>query len=279
MIHYQLQLHPNGSAFAGYVTRWNLIPDGRPITTRTSDLLPVLYKGIPAILKIAREPEERWGGPLMVWWDGEGAARVLAHEGDALVLERAVGQRSLDEMAQSGHDDEASRIICDVAAKLHAPRPQPAPELIPLTHWFAELEPAALRMGGVLRQSLDASRGLLREPQSVGVLHGDLHHGNILDGGMRGWLAIDPKRLLGERAFDFANIFCNPDLETASAPGRLARQATVVALAAGLDRRRLLRWILAYAGLSAAWSMGTSDEDPDLALLIAELAAAELTKS
>lgn len=96
---------------------------------------------------------------------------------------------------------------------------------------------------------------------------------------MRGWLAIDPKRLLGERAFDFANIFCNPDLETASAPGRLARQATVVALAAGLDRRRLLRWILAYAGLSAAWSMGTSDEDPDLALLIAELAAAELTKS
>jgi streptomycin 6-kinase len=51
---------------------------------------------------------------------------------------------------------------------------------------------------------------LLAEPREVGVLHGDLHHGNVLDFGVRGWLAIDPKGLLGERGFDFANIFTNP---------------------------------------------------------------------
>ena len=39
-----------------------------------------------------------------------------------------------------------------------------------------------------------------------------MHHDNILDFGERGWLVIDPKRLHGERAFDYANIFCNPDL-------------------------------------------------------------------
>ena len=259
-----------------YLARWNLIPDGEPVTTRSSDLLPVLHHGAPAFLKVATEPEERWGAALMSWWNGEGAARVLAHDGAALLLERATGKRSLNEMARNGSDDEASRIICAVAAKLHAPRSLPPPELIPLTDWFRELEPAAERLGGVLPQAWEASRELLAKPRDVVVLHGDIHHGNILDFGARGWLAIDPKRLVGERGFDFANIFCNPDLETAAAPGRLRRQAAVVADAANLDRQRLLQWILAYAGLSAAWSLETQNESPELALMVARLAAAEL---
>ena len=122
------------------------------------------------------------------------------------------------------------------------------------------------------------ARELLAAPQDVTVLHGDLHHGNILDFGPRGWLAIDPKGLLGERGFDFANIFCNPDLAVATTPGRLARQVDIVALATGLGRSRLLKWILAYAGLSAAWTLGEG-ERPHLALAIAELAAAELAQA
>jgi streptomycin 6-kinase len=261
--------------FDPYLARWDLTPDGAPITTHSSRLLPVRRDGVPAMLKIALEAEERWGATLMAWWGGAGAARVLAHEGDALLLERAVGDGSLVEMARAGRDDEASRIICDVAARLHAPRHRPLPELLPLPRWFAELEPAAARHGGILRRAAATARELLAAPRDVGVLHGDLHHGNVLDAGPRGWLAIDPKRLVGERGFDFANIFCNPDPATATAPGRLSRQATVVAAAAGLDRGRLLRWILAYAGLSAAWILGDG-EDPTLDLAVARLAVAEL---
>src|SRR5260370_40949811 len=83
-----------------------------------------------------------------------------------------------------------------------------------------------------------------------------MHHGNVLNFGSRGWLAIDPKCLVGERYFDYANIFCNPDLETATMPGRLARQLRVVADAAHLERRRLLAWVRAWAGLSAGVSLG-----------------------
>ena len=102
-----------------------------------------------------------------------------------------------------------------------------------------------------------------------------MHHGNVLRFGSRGWLAIDPKGLVGERGFDYANIFCNPDQETATMPGRLARQTRVVAQAAGLDRTRLLGWVLAWAGLSAAFSL-QDRASPDVALKIAELAAMEL---
>jgi len=251
--------------------------DGAPFATHSSALLPVLYKNAPAMLKVATHPEERSGVSLMLWWNGEGAARVLAHHADAVLLERAVGPRSLSVLARTGHDDEASRNICSVAAKLHAPRPFPPP-LVPLATWFRELQPAAVRFGGILQKSLATSCELIENPAEVIVLHGDLHHANVLDAGPRGWLAVDPKGLLGERAFDFANIFCNPDFVVATAPGRLRKQAFVVADAASLDRRRLLQWILAYAGLSAAWSLTTPDEDPRVALAVAGIAAAELDR-
>ena len=229
------------------------------------------------MLKIARAAEERRGASLMTWWDGDGAARILAHDGAAMLLERATGHRSLAAMVHDGRDDEASRILCAVAARLHAPRNTAPPDLIPLSAWFAELEPAAAKHGGVFRHAAAAARDLLARPQDVCVLHGDLHHGNVLDFKERGWLAIDPKGLIGERGFDFANILCNPDFGIATSPGRLAHQASVVAEAARLDRTRLLRWILAYAGLSSAWTIGEGS-NAALASTVAELAAAEIAK-
>ena len=265
----------DGRMFDAHLARWGLVPDGAPITTHSSRLLPVRRGGVPAMLKIAHAPEERAGASLMAWWDGNGAARVLEHAGDALLLERALGSGSLAEMARSGQDDEASRILCAAAAGLHAPRAGPLPDLVPLARWFRALEPAAAAHGGILTHAAAAARELLADPRDVVVLHGDLHHGNVLDFGARGWLAIDPKGLIGERGFEFANLFWNPDRETATAPGRLARQTEVVAAAAGLERGRLLRWILAYTGLSAAWSLEDGDP-PDFALAVAEIAAAEL---
>jgi streptomycin 6-kinase len=110
--------------------------------------------------------------------------------------------------------------------------------------------------------------------RDVMVLHGDIHHGNVLDFGQRGWLVIDPKGLCGERCFDYANLFCNPTIETA---GRLARRVELVAESAALDRSRLLRWIVAWAGLSASWLL---DEGlcPERHLKVAALAAAELCR-
>ncbi|MGE0120245.1 MAG: aminoglycoside phosphotransferase family protein [Dongiaceae bacterium] len=255
-----------------------MTPDGDPIVTHSSRLLPVRRDGAPAMLKIAVEAEEKRGGLLMAWWDGQGAARVLEQDSDALLLERAEGKGSLLEMTVNGRDDEASRIICAVVARLHERRGHPPPDLIPLARWFQDLAPAAAERGGILTLCAATAQRLLDAPQDIVVLHGDIHHGNILDFGPRGWLAIDPKRLIGERGFDYANLFCNPELATVAAPGRLARQLDVVVEASGLDRRRLLEWILAYAGLSAAWflSDGTA---AGANLKVAELAAAELART
>jgi len=227
------------------------------------------------MLKVALAAEEKAGARVMTWWDGEGAARVLAHDDDAILLERAEETVSLADMVHGGHDSEASRIICAVVTKLHSPKAKPPPSLVPLTRWFQELDQAAATHGGVLAISASAAHELLAVPRDVGVLHGDIHHGNILNFGERGWLAIDPKGLVGERTFDYANLFCNPDHATATAAGRLSQQIHVVADAVGLERGRLLRWILAWAGLSVAWHLKDGAR-PQTALRVANIAAAAL---
>lgn len=263
--------------FRPWLRRWGLTRDGEDfVTVFRSHLLPVRQGGTPAMLKVALNQEEREGAALMTWYRGDGAARVLAYEGPALLLERAVGEKSLAAMARSGRDDAATALLCHAVARLHAPRPAAPPAMLaPLPVWFRQLEPAAHAHGGVLIKSAGAARRLLAAPRDAVVLHGDIHHDNVLDFGPRGWLAIDPKGLFGERGYDYANLFCNPDLATATAPGALARRVAVVSRAAGIEPRRLLQWVLAYAGLSAAWDIGDG-ADPALPLAIAGIAAAEL---
>ncbi|MGE7955460.1 aminoglycoside phosphotransferase family protein [Pseudomonas sp. NPDC089530] len=258
--------------FEPYLKRWNLQVDGAPVVTPGSHLLPVRLDDAPAMLKIALDDEEKHGNRLMAWWAGEGAARVYAQHGDGLLMERAMGQRSLMRMALAGEDDEVSRIVCASLARLHAPRPAPLPPLLGLPEWFKALGPAARREGGVLRRCLATADELLATPREQVVLHGDIHHDNVLDFEQRGWLVIDPKRVMGERGFDFANLICNPDLPTSSDPRRFTRQVEVIARAAGLERRRLLQWVLAYTGLSAAWFL----EDADTASAEHQLQVAEL---
>lgn len=105
------------SPFRVWLDRWELVADGPPFRTSNAQLLPLRSKGLPAILKLASDPDEKRGAELMAWWGGDTAAPVLAHDGNALLRERATGLRSLAEMSWNGQDDEAIRTPCLVAAR------------------------------------------------------------------------------------------------------------------------------------------------------------------
>lgn len=260
--------------FEPWLTAWRLTPDGAAFRTAYAgaSLLPVRQHGRAAMLKVSCHAEEQRGARLMAWWAGEGAAEVLAHEGDALLLERLEGPRSLVEMARSGADDEASRILCGVGDRLHAERPRSPPsDLLPLDGWLRALPAAAHAHGAAVTAGAAMLQDLLALDEAPVVLHGDLHHANVLDGGHRGWLAIDPKGITGPRGYDFANILCNPDPQTALASGRLDRQLAVVAEAARLAPRRLLQWLLVHAAVAGVWCV-QDGFDPTPAFALAEMA-------
>lgn len=248
---------------ARHLTGWSLTPDGAHLTTRSSWVLPVRHRTNPAILKVARIPDEEAGYRLMSWWDGQGAAEVFASADGALLLERGLGPRSLAQMARSGEDDEACRILCRTIARLHAPRPVSLPRLHPLEQWFQPLLTLA-PSDPTLAPAAEIAQRLLANQRDVRPLHGDIHHDNVLDFAERGWLAIDPHGLVGERTFDLATIFTNPDLRdptqpVATLPERLEARLGIVTEETGIEAVRVLEWIVAWTGLSAAWFIGDGD--------------------
>jgi len=109
------------------------------------------------------------------------------------------------------------------------------------------------------------------------LLHGDLHHENILDAGGGNWLAIDPKGLIGAPAYEVGALPRNPlpRLMAAPGPGRiLARRIDQLAEELALERSRLRDWALAQAVLSAWWSYEDHGHGWEPAITLAELLVA-----
>ena len=206
------------------------------------------------MLKIALVDEEVRGAALLEWWGGRGAATVLEREEGATLMVRATGTRELTTMAMSGQDAAATEILVHTALALHE---QPAPtehdgvRLVPLRRWFRELL-AAGSDDPLVQRAAELAERLLTDttPMDVAVLHGDIHHGNVLDFGDR-WAAIDPKGLTGHRAFDFANILCNPT--EASALDHLVDRLYAISRQANIAPALLAEWAIAWCGLSLAW--------------------------
>lgn len=263
-------------ALAPYLDQWKLEAVGASFATSTAILQPVTHQnGLAAMVRVEiQDTGDTSGTDLLQAWAGNSAAQIYAREGPALLMERAVGTKNLIEMAQTGNDEAATQILCETAHRLHAQKITQPTSLIPLEHWFRSLtEPSHT---GLLATSADTARGLLEQRHHPVPLHGDLHHGNVLDFGARGWLAIDPKGLWGDRAFEYVAIFTNPDL---SAPERpvaacaFERRFAQICKASNLPATLLRDWIIASAGLSAAWFI--EDNNP-LAAIPLDIAARAL---
>ncbi len=88
------------------------------------------------------------------------------------------------------------------------------------------------------------------------VLHGDLHHDNVLRLGAGGWLAIDPAGIVGEREYETGALLRNPwpGLLELPHPGRiLERRIDQLAEALELDVGRIRGWAYSEAVLAAVW--------------------------
>lgn len=113
-------------------------------------------------------------------------------------------------------------------------------------HISPHIRPADLDRGA------DRYRHLLATVPVQALLHGDLHLGNVLDGGpQRGLVAIDPKACVGDPCFDAMDYA----LEGAGDDGVAAR-CDSLATAAGLDPDRLYAWCRAIAPIVAINQIG-----------------------
>lgn len=235
--------------------------------------------GAPAVLKLG-VPRDELATEIdaLRHYGGDGAARLLDADeaAGAMLLERLAPGGTLVPLA--GRDDEAAtRAAAAVMARLW--RPPPAAHRYPsVADWFAGLAGLRANFGGdtgpfparLVERAEALAAGLLATQGPPVVLHGDLHHSNILDAGGR-WLAIDPKGVVGEPAYEAAAFLRNP-LPIARHPrlgALLERRIAVLADELGLERRRVHGWARAFAVLSAWWSYEDGDDETASDLAVA----------
>ncbi|MFC4321193.1 aminoglycoside phosphotransferase family protein [Litchfieldia salsa] len=106
----------------------------------------------------------------------------------------------------------------------------------------------------VLEQALNVFVYLNHTKEHELLLHGDLHHDNIISSGDRKWTAIDPKGLIGEIEYDFIQFMLNQLPET-GAFSIIKRRVDIFTEKLNLNKERLLLWGYCHSVLATSWSV------------------------
>ncbi|MEV7615770.1 aminoglycoside phosphotransferase family protein [Streptomyces sp. NPDC089799] len=252
---------------AEFLDRWRLRRSGPAMHGVAALVLPVdRADGTPAVLKLQAVDEETAGEPVALRaWDGHGCVRLLRHDPETgtLLLERLDENRPLSAVA--GADPRrAVRVIAELLARLTSvPAP---PGLRRLGDMAADLLAAVPEAAARLAD--DRDRNLLRDCAAAlaevagepgdRLLHWDLHFDNVLAGAREPWLAIDPKPLAGDPAFELwpalGNLFDADDVRW-----RFDLMTEVM----GLDRDRARCWTLGRLVQNALWDVEDGERSLD----------------
>lgn len=227
--------------------------------------------GTQAILKIGvPNPELATEIEAVRMYQGRYAVKLLEADLNlgALVIQRLVPGIPLSALKD---DEQATSIAAQLMRDL------PIPE--PLHHQFPTIERWALAFdryrkrfdesnGPLPKKIVKKAEGLfedLHTSSPVGMLlHGDLHHDNILSNAENNWLVIDPKGVIGDPAYEAARFQHNPiprflSLENPQAVAE--RRSEILTSILDVDRARLLAWGFFDVVLGALWCIEENSDD------------------
>jgi len=229
-------------------------------------LRATLSDGHGAVLKLSfRDPESALEADALAHWAGEGAVRLLDadRERSALLLERAKPGTPLWDVDDDG---EATLIAAAVARKLWR---RPVPDDHPFRvlaeeaeQWAAQIEADWKALGRPFeRRLIEAAATYARELSAwqprVVVCHQDLQGSNVVRAEREPWLAIDPKPIVGEPAFDVASLL--RDRRCAITADVVERRLDLLAAELALERGRMRGWGVVHA---LHWGVGPGKAEP-----------------
>jgi len=193
-------------------------------------------------------------------------AEVIANDNNMIIMQRAVPGSTLKDHFPD-NDIDATKILCASIKELHKASIPESHNFYHLSELFKTLDQKLDIPDEILAKARHLRDELLKSTTKEVLLHGDLHHDNILKNG-DGWLVIDPKGFIGDPAFEPAAYLCNPIPEllqenhTPPTP-RLRRTSAeiienrinICSAELDIDYRRIADWLYAKSVLCWAWSL------------------------
>lgn len=242
------------------------------------DGTPVVIKASSPTGEFAREAE------AMRLFAGQGVASILAVDfaQEVLLMEQLQPGTLLARLVPE-EDERATSILTSVMRRLW--RPAPAQHIFSTVEdLFKGFKRLRARFDGGCgpfpRHLLEEAETLVAELLATAgppmLLHGDLHHENILLAGDE-WRAIDAKGVVGDPGYETGLLFYNPMPKIFSFPDLpkiLARRLDQLSAELAMDRARIRGWGIAQCVLSAWWDIEDgSREVPQDVLRCAEILA------
>ncbi len=277
-----LAMRDRGDDWAAWVDRlpalardlldeWDLTVDGALMNGYCSLVVPVLTAdGERSVLKLhtdADADESDFEHLALQHWHGNGSVLLLRADPRrrAMLLER-LHPRDLTTIG----DREACEVVGGLYGRIHVPA---LPQLRTITsyveRWTADLE-ALSRDAPIPRrlreQCVSLTRDLVADPASVGVIiHGDLHHHNVLAADREPWLVIDPKPMSGDPHYEPAPMLWNrwDEIVAGNARENLRRRFHTLVDVAGLDEDRARDWVVVRMVHNMSWAVIDGDPDQD----------------
>ena len=181
-----------------------------------SSILAFGWRGNQSVvLKVIRNHGDEWhSGDILDAFDGNGVVRVLDRFDGAVLLERLQPGDSLVGMAVNGNDDQATGILADVIGRMYPRAPDEPRSYRP----GVGSRVRTLRSGRRRSNSEAASRccatcvspSCVRHKPNRGCSTATCITTTVLLDAERGWLAIDPKGIIGEPEYEVGAALRNP---------------------------------------------------------------------
>ena len=250
------------------VREWRLVIE-ESFETNSSVISFVRRDEEALILKLIKQPGDEWrAGEILSAFNGKGVVCVHEATAGAMLLERLGPGNNLVELSSAGRDEEATDILIDVIRKMSSVNSGANVKGCATVEDWGEGFARYLVTGNE-----QIPRDLVASAQSVfadlcasqgrkQLLHGDLHHYNVLFDSKRGWLAIDPKGVIGELEYEIGAVLRNPierpDLFLS--PSIIEPRVNQLTSKLNLNRERVLAWTFSQAVLSAIWEIEDGSE-------------------
>lgn len=234
------------------------LSDLKPVKSLSYNYVLSGFQGSQAIiLKLGLDIEgiKREAAALKAF-SGFGVVEILSDSHGLLLLMRAIPGFSLKSHFPE-NDDEAIHLTVNVIKRLHQ-APVPHTRAFPhIKDWLTALDSDLKISVQILQKARELRDQLLKTAGPDVLLHGDLHHDNILKNG-QDWVVIDPKGVIGERAYEIAAFIRNPMpdlLSLHNAAEIIKNRITRFAKLLDLPSERIHSWCLVQAVLSWVWAI------------------------
>lgn len=200
-------------------------------------------------------------------YNGQGCAKLVKDDAKlgAMLLEKLEPGKML---CTEADETIAIQNFCHVWKQIRRPLPKDGcfPTVLDWANAFTKYQSNHPQNDGIIpNEWVKMAASYLYEIQQSSMdnelLHGDLHHENILLSNERGWLAIDPKGVAGSRAFDVVSFMINHLFTKPEPEALLKLRVDLISELLQLDRVKLLKAAVSMSTLYACWSI--EDKDPD----------------